>query len=61
MRKVIFGGFLLVGGAILFAVGMLGVADTAVRTNYMVIPQYIDAAVLLAGAILSIVGLREEK
>ena len=61
MRKVIFGGFLLVSGAILFAVGMLGVADTAVRTNYMVIPQYIGAAVLLAGAILSIVGLREEK
>ena len=61
MRKVIFGGFLLVGGAILFAVGTLGVADTAVRSNYMVIPQYVGAAVLLAGAILGVVGLKAEK
>ncbi len=61
MRKVIFGGFLLIAGAIMFAVGMLGVADTAVRSNYMVLPQYVGAAILLAGAILGVVGLRSEK
>ena len=61
MRKVIFGGFLLIAGAIMFAVGMLGVADAAVRSSYMALPQYVGAAILLAGAILGVVGLRSEK
>ena len=41
MKKVILGGLLFIGGAIMYSIGTLGFADMDVQANYMLTPQYI--------------------
>ncbi|TCT12189.1 hypothetical protein EDC18_11335 [Natranaerovirga pectinivora] len=60
MKKVVFGGMLFVGGAIIYSVGVLGFADVAVQAQYMQIPQYAGVLSMAVGIILGIVGLKKE-
>ena len=56
MKKVLFGGLLFIGGAILYSVGTLGFADMDVQANYMLMPQYIGIATMIIGAALGFFG-----
>jgi len=38
IKKVIFGGLLFIGGAIMYSIGTLGFADMDVQANYMLAP-----------------------
>ena len=60
MKKVIFGGLLFVGGAIMYSVGTLGFADVDVQANYMLLPQYIGIAVMIVGLILGFFGIKKD-
>ena len=61
MKKIIFGGFLFVGGAIMYSVGTLGFADTNVVAYMMQAPQYIGIGTMLIGLALSVLGLKADK
>ena len=61
MKKVILGGFLFVGGAIMFSVGILGVADVNVAAYYMKMPQYTGIIAMIAGIVLGVLGMKDEK
>ena len=61
MKKVILGGFLFVGGAIMFSVGILGIADVNVAAYMMKAPQYLGIAAMIAGIALGLLGLKDEK
>ena len=60
MKQILAGGFLFVGGCILYAIGTLGFADTMVKAYMMQPPQYIGIISMLAGVILGILGLRKK-
>ena len=60
MKLIITGGFLFVGGCILYAVGILGFADTAVQAYMMQPPQYIGIVAMIAGVVIGIFGLRKK-
>ncbi len=38
MKKIVLGGFIFVGGAVMFSVGTLGFADVNVQAHYMQLP-----------------------
>ena len=61
MKKVILGGFLFVGGAIMFSVGILGIADVNVAAYYMKMPQYTGIIAMIAGIVLGVLGMKDEK
>ena len=61
MKKVILGGFLFVGGAIMFSVGILGIADVQVAAHMMKMPQYLGIISMAAGVVLGVLGLKDEK
>ena len=61
MKKLIFGGFLLISGAIMYSVGTLGFADTQVAAYMMQAPQYIGVGTMLAGLAFSVLGLKSDK
>ena len=56
MKKVIFGGLLFIGGAIMYSIGTLGFADMDVQANYMLAPQYIGKR-LITGTLPSLLSL----
>jgi hypothetical protein len=60
MKQLIAGGFLFIGGCILYAVGTLGFADSAVATSDMQAPMYIGIVVMLAGITMGILGLQNK-
>ena len=60
MKHLIAGGFLFVGGCILYAVGTLGIADTAVVAYMMQTPQYIGIISILTGVVLGVLGFRKK-
>ena len=60
MKKVIFGGLLFIGGAIMYSVGVLGFADMDVQANYMLTPQYIGIAAMLVGIALGFWGMKKD-
>lgn len=60
MKKVIFGGLVFVGGAVMCAVGALGVADTAVQAQSMLYLQYFGMLCMVAGMVLGVVGLKKD-
>ena len=60
MKKVILGGLMFVGGCILYAVGTLGVADTAVAAGMMKTPQYLGMFFMLEGLIMGLWGMRKD-
>lgn len=60
MKKVVFGGFIFVGGAIMFSVGILGLADVNVQAHYMQVPQYLGVIAMVVGVVLGAVGLRND-
>ena len=60
MKKVIFGGLLFIGGAIMYSIGTLGFADMDVQANYMLTPQYIGIATMLVGIALGFFGLKKD-
>jgi formate hydrogenlyase subunit 3/multisubunit Na+/H+ antiporter MnhD subunit len=60
MKQLIAGGFLFIGGCILYAVGTLGFADSAVGTSDMQAPMYIGIVVMLAGITMGILGLQKK-
>jgi len=49
IKKVIFGGLLFIGGAIMYSIGTLGIADTDVVVTYMEAPQYLGIITMLVG------------
>ena len=57
MKRIIAGGFLFVGGSVMYAVGTLGFADTAVQASPMQAPVYIGMIAMLLGVYLGVVGL----
>ncbi len=59
MKKVIFGGFLFVGGAIMYSVGTLGIADVDVVVTFMKAPQYIGIAAMFTGLVLGYIGMKK--
>ena len=60
MKKVIFGGSLFIGGAIMYSIGTLGFADMTVQAYRMLVPQYIGIATMLVGAVLGFLGLKKD-
>ena len=60
MKKVIFGGLLFIGGAIMYSVVTLGFADMDVQANYSLMPQYIGIATMIIGAALGFFGLEKD-
>ena len=60
MKKVILGGLLFIGGAIMYSIGTLGFADMDVQANYMLAPQYIGIVTMLVGAALGFLGLKKD-
>ena len=52
MKKVILGGLLFIGGAIMYSIGTLGFADMDVQANYVLLPQYIGIATMIVGLCL---------
>lgn len=60
MKRVILGGLLFIGGAIMYSVGTLGFADIDVQANYMLMPQYIGIATMIIGAALGFFGLKKD-
>lgn len=61
MKKIVLGGFIFVGGAVMFSVGTLGFADVNVQAHYMQLPQYIGVATMIAGIVFGILGLKDDK
>lgn len=61
MKKVILGGFLFVGGAIMLSIGILGLADVNVQAHYMQAPQYLGIVTMIAGVALGVIGLKSER
>ena len=52
MKKVILGGLLFIGGAIMYSIGTLGKTEMDVQAKYMLTPQHIGIATMLVGAAL---------
>ena len=61
IKKIVLGGFALVGGAIIYSVGTLGFAHVEVQADYMQVPQYLGIIVMIVGAALGIYGLIKDK
>ena len=61
MKKVIFGGLLFIGGAIMYSIGILGFADMDVQANHMLAPQYIGITTMIIGLVLGVIGLVKDK
>lgn len=61
MKKIVLGGFIFVGGAVMLSVGTLGFADVNVQARYMQLPQYIGVAAMIAGIVFGILGLKDDK
>ena len=61
MKKVIFGGLLFIGGAIMYSIGIFGFADMDVQANYMLAPQYIGITTMIIGLVLGVIGLIKDK
>ena len=60
LKNIICGGFLFVGGCILYAVGTLGVADVAVQAYMMQSPQYMGIFFIIAGLALGVSGIKKK-
>ena len=58
IKKVIFGGFIFLGGAIIFSTGMLGVAYVDIQAHFMQPLQFLGGFTILRGIILGVVGLK---
>lgn len=61
MKQILFAGFLFVGGCILYAVGILGFANTMVQAYMMQTPMYIGIAFMIAGMVLGINEIRKDR
>ena len=61
MKKVIFGGLVFIGGAIMYSIGILGFADMDVQANYMLAPQYTGITTMIIGLVLGVIGLVKDK
>lgn len=60
MKKVLLGGMIFIGGSIMYSVGVLGIADVAVKANYMQIPQYAGLLSMAVGLILGFLGFKKD-
>ena len=54
VKKVIFGGMLFLGGAVMYSVGTLGFADVAVQASYVQVPQYLGILAMVCGIALGL-------
>ena len=61
MKKIVLGGFIFLGGAVMFSVGVLGFADVNVQAQYMQVPQYLGVIAMVAGIVLGALGLKSDK
>lgn len=61
MKYLIAGGFLFLGGCVLYAVGTLGFADTTVQAYMMQPPQYLGIFSMIAGVVFGIIGFRKKE
>ena len=60
MKQVILGGFIFLGGCVLYAISVLGTATTTVIAYEMQTPMYIGIGAMAAGLVLGLLGLRKE-
>ena len=61
MKRVLLGGFVFVGGAIMFSIGTLGIAHVEVQAGMMQLPQYLGILTMIAGFVFGVLGLKNEK
>lgn len=61
MKKVVLGGFMFLGGCVLYGIGALGAADTTVMAYQMQMPMYAGGVFILAGAALGLSGLLKKE
>lgn len=61
MKKVLLGGFVFVGGAVMFSIGTLGIAHVEIQAQMMQIPQYLGILSMIAGLVFGVLGLKNEK
>ena len=61
MKKVILGGFIFLGGVIMWSIGVLGFADMDVQAGYMLTLRNIGIAISIAGLVLGSIGLKNDE
>ena len=61
MKKVLLGGFIFIGGAIMFSIGTLGIAHVEIQAQMMQFPQYLGILTMIAGFVFGVLGLKNEK
>lgn len=61
MKKVLLGGFVFVGGAVMFSIGTLGIAHVEIQAQMMQLPQYLGILSMIAGLVFGVLGLKNEK
>lgn len=60
MKKVILGGMIFIGGAIMYSTGILGFAHMDIHAGIMQTPRYLGIAVMAAGLALGWFGLKKD-
>lgn len=60
MKRVLLGGLIFVGGAIMYSTGTFGLADVTVQAQYMQNLKYIGLLVGIIGLGLGLFGLKKD-
>lgn len=60
MKKVIFGGLLFIGGAIMYSTGVFGLASIDVQAHYMQNLKYVGMFLGLLGIGLGLLGQKKD-
>lgn len=61
MKKILLGGLIFVGGAIMFSIGTLGVAHVDIQAHIMQFPRYLGILAMFAGIVLGVHELKNDK
>lgn len=57
MKKTLFGGFLFLGGTIMYSIGTLGIADVSVQIHSLGLLDVVGVISMVAGIALGIWGI----
>lgn len=60
MKKVVFGGLIFIGGAIMYSVATLGIANVSVQVQYMLMPKYFGIVAMIGGLVLGFWGIKKK-
>lgn len=61
MKKIVFGGFIFLGGAFMFSIGTLGLAHIEIQAQFMQLPRCLGAVAMIVGIAFGIFGLKNDK